>query len=144
MTIQLYTQSDAEDIAEQLRAQIVAFNQPFFEVKKRTPLAVTYASKTNEMQGGASGVAFGNWFMLNWLWVDERLRGQKIGQQLLTEIEQQAAKLGCCYILLDTLDFQAKPFYEKCGYRVVHQLNQYPKVGVKYYMQKTLSTNPSS
>ncbi|MDP4983435.1 GNAT family N-acetyltransferase [Pseudoalteromonas tunicata] len=142
MGFKIHNEASSELVAASLREKIIAFNSPFFGLNKRTPIAVTFTRQVNEMQGGASGIAFGYWFMLNWLWVDESLRGQKIGEQLLARIEQQAIEQGCRYVLLDTLDFQAKPFYEKCGYKVVHQLHQYPTTGIKYYMEKELGLNP--
>ena len=65
-------------------------------------------------------------------------RGQGLADKLLTALEQSAAKLGATTAQLDTLDFQAKPFYEKRGYVVKYQLNNYPRSGTRYFMEKTL------
>jgi hypothetical protein len=46
--------------------------------------------------------------------------------------------MGAVQAQLDTLDFQAKPFYEKRGYQVKYQLNNYPLSGTRYFMEKPL------
>jgi hypothetical protein len=53
-------------------------------------------------------------------------------------IEASIKKRGCIKCLLDTLNFQAMPFYEKHGY--ITQLTQQssPKTGCKYFMVKEL------
>jgi ribosomal protein S18 acetylase RimI-like enzyme len=40
--------------------------------------------------------------------------------------------------MLETLNFQAKPFYEKFGYQVVWTQENYPKTGCQYFMVKQL------
>ena len=42
--------------------------------------------------------------------------------------------------MLDTLSFQARPFYEKLGYRVYGQLEDFPAGSghTRYYLTKTL------
>ena len=77
--------------------------------------------------------------MINTLWVSETLRGQQVGSKILHEIEQAAQVRGCNKALLDTLNFQAMPFYEKHGYQVQWTQQGYPKTGCRYYMMKQLS-----
>ena len=40
---------------------------------------------------------------------------------------QAAIKRGCKFALLDTLNFQAKPFYEKFGYKLQWAQENYPR-----------------
>jgi hypothetical protein len=37
---------------------------------------------------------------------------------------------------LDTFSFQARPFYEKLGYEVFGQLEDYPRGHSRYFLQK--------
>ena len=76
--------------------------------------------------------------LLDTLWVSENLRGQNIGSQLLEKIELIAKNRGCKKCLLDTLNFQAAPFYEKYGYQTQWIQNGYPRTGCKYFMVKQL------
>ena len=52
------------------------------------------------------------------LWVDERYRHHGLGSMLIRATEDAAREKGCYYLCLGTMDFQAKPFYEKHGFRV--------------------------
>ena len=61
---------------------------------------------------------------------------KNIGTQLLTSIEQAAINRGCKKSLLDTLNFQAMPFYQARGYQTQWIQEGYPKTGCKYYMVK--------
>lgn len=90
------------------------------------------------MIAGLSARTFGNWLMIDNFWVSESLRGQQIGSQMLEEAERIARERGCIYAILDTLNFQARPFYEARGYSLEWTQEQYPKTGCKYFMTKTL------
>lgn len=136
MKIELLEDPDKE-FASFLSKKLVEFNWQHWKDVERKTLAVKI-TENNEVIGGASGQSFGNWLMLERLWVSEGYRGKNIGHKLLTTFEKQGVERGCRMCLLDTLDFQAKPFYEKNGYKVQWIQEQYPKAGSKYFMVKTL------
>lgn len=72
------------------------------------------------------------------VWVREDCRMLHIASKLLAAVEEEAMKIGCYMAQLDTYDFQARGFYEKCGYRVFGTLKDAPKGHERYYMCKTL------
>jgi GNAT superfamily N-acetyltransferase len=76
------------------------------------------------------------WLYVSHLWVDESLRGQDYGTRLLTQAEEIASETGCSGAYLTTFSFQARPFYEKQGYRCVGTLEGYPPGGSYYWMAK--------
>lgn len=121
-----------------LKQQIVDFNQQHWEVKQRLPLAVTVRGDDGEIVAGAAARTFGRWLLLDYLWVAPELRGQDVGSRVLAALEEQARQRGCEEALLDTLDFQARPFYERHGYRVRWTQEGYPATGCKFFMTKTL------
>lgn len=118
--------------------KIAEFNWAHWEVSERKALAVKICDNNGEVIAGAAGRTFGNWLMINTLWVAESLRGQRVGSELLAKMESAALARGCNKALLDTLNFQAKPFYEKHGYQVQWTQQAYPKTGCRYYMMKAL------
>ncbi|MCQ8822117.1 GNAT family N-acetyltransferase [Pseudoalteromonas agarivorans] len=120
-----------------LRTKIVEFNAQHFDAQ-RVPLGYKLVDEQGELVAGISGCVFGNWLMISWLWCSDVARAQGLADKLLTALEQSAAELGATTAQLDTLDFQAKPFYEKRGYVVKYQLNNYPRSGTRYFMEKTL------
>ena len=52
------------------------------------------------------------------LWVDEPHRRQGLGSMLIREAERAAGEKGCYYLCLGTMDYQARPLYEKHGFTV--------------------------
>lgn len=105
-----------------------------WEVKEKKPLAIKVLNADKKIAAGASAKTFGYWLLIDNIWVSEELRGKDIGSKILASLEAAAIKRGCKYSLLDTLNFQARPFYEKFGYKVQWtQAN-----GTKYFMVKEL------
>lgn len=72
------------------------------------------------------------------VWLDEPLRGAGLGRELLARVEREARARGCALVHLKTYHFQARGFYEKCGYRVVGELPGFPPGGAMYWMAKEL------
>jgi ribosomal protein S18 acetylase RimI-like enzyme len=70
--------------------------------------------------------------------VSAELRGQGWGRRLIEAAEAVGVKRGCQYVWLDTYSFQARPFYEKLGYRVFGQLPDHPPGHTRFFMFKTL------
>ncbi|PKG80657.1 GNAT family N-acetyltransferase [Colwellia sp. 75C3] len=131
-------QNPDQELTDYLDKKIADFNWANWEVSERTPLAVQIKNEQGEVVAGAAGRTFGDWLLINTLWVSDELRGQNIGSKILKEIEFAAKQRGCSKCLLDTLNFQAMPFYEKHGYKTQWIQENYPKTGCKYFMLKEL------
>ncbi|HEV7814701.1 MAG TPA: GNAT family N-acetyltransferase, partial [Janthinobacterium sp.] len=76
------------------------------------------------------------------VWLDERLRGHGYGSALMAAAEKEALRRGCAQSYVETLSFQALPFYEKCGYEVFSRLADFPPGGARYALTKKLRTLP--
>ncbi len=131
-------QNPEQPLLDFLDKKIAEFNWAHWEVNERLPLAVQICNERGDIVAGAAGRTFGDWLLINTLWVSEELRGQGVGSQLLTVIESAGQARGCTQCLLDTLNFQAMPFYQKHGYVTQWVQQNYPKTGCKYYMLKQL------
>jgi ribosomal protein S18 acetylase RimI-like enzyme len=131
-------QNPDQQLIDYLDEKIADFNWANWEVSERLPLAVQIKNDDGDVIAGAAGRTFGDWLLINTLWVADELRGQNIGSKILTEIELAAKQRGCLKCLLDTLNFQAMPFYEKQGYKTQWIQENYPKTGCKYFMLKVL------
>jgi ribosomal protein S18 acetylase RimI-like enzyme len=137
MTIEVVENPD-QSLLDFFTNKIAEYNWQNWEVSERKPLAVQMKNEQGEVIAGATARSFGDWLLLDYLWVSEELRGQNIGSKLLAQIEATGKSRGCVKCLLDTLDFQAKPFYERHGYKVEWTQEGYPKTGCKYFMVKAL------
>lgn len=91
--------------------------------------------------GGLLGDIYWGWLHVDILWIAERLRRQGHGQALLAAAEGEAVRRGCRYAHLDTMGFQARPFYERHGYIVFGALHDIPAGSghSRYFMRKTLA-----
>ncbi len=129
---------DSVELSDQLRTNIVTYNKQHFNAQ-RIPLGFKFVDKKQVLVAGICGQVFGNWLLINWLWCDDSVKGRGLASRLLNELESKATALGAKMAQLDTLDFQAKPFYEKNGYQVKYQMANYPLDGCRYFMEKSLS-----
>ncbi|CCQ12624.1 acetyltransferase, GNAT family [Pseudoalteromonas luteoviolacea B = ATCC 29581] len=134
----LHIEEDVDSVASFLSKQLVAFNQTHWDVTVKKGVAITIKDDAGLIEAGLSGVTFGNWLHIERLWVNEAQRGKGYGETLLLEAHRIARERGCQFALLDTLEFQAKPFYEKHGYQVQWVQSDYPLHGAKYFMTKEL------
>lgn len=138
MRVQLVDNPD-ENLLTFFENKIEQFNHLHWEVTERRPLAIKVTNNANDVIGGASARTFGNWLLIDTLWIHEGLRGEGVGKKVLDELEKAAVARGCTNALLDTLNFQARPFYEKLGFKVEWTQQGYPQTGCKYFMTKTLT-----
>ena len=102
-------------------------------------LVVTVRNRENAVVGGLVGATYLGWLQVHALWLPEELRGRGYGDALLAAAEDEGARRGCANACLETLSFQALPFYEKRGYNIFGQLSDFPPGGgVKYFLAKAL------
>ncbi|NMH67012.1 GNAT family N-acetyltransferase [Shewanella salipaludis] len=129
---------DSPAFAERVKQKIAEFNWQHWQGVERLPLGLKLEDDQGQLLAGLSGRSFGNWLLLDNFWVDSSLRGQGIGERMLNQAECIARDRGCKWVLLDTLEFQARPFYQARGYRVEWTQEAYPSSGCKYFMVKAL------
>ncbi|OAN10902.1 biphenyl 2,3-dioxygenase [Photobacterium jeanii] len=131
--------SPSDDDIKVIRDGLIRHNTPHLEGIRKQSLALYAIDEREQKQGGIYAEVWGNWLLIKFLWVDEAVRGQQVGSQLMERLEQQAIKLGCRQSLVDTLSFQARPFYEKLGYQCQMTLEDYPQSSSLHFLTKTLS-----
>ena len=95
-------------------------------------------NQAGQVVGGIIGNMFGGWVYVELLWVEESLRNQGLGSQLLRALEEEAIRMGCQHAHLDTYSFEARPFYEQHGYEVFAVLEDYPAGHRKFFLKKAL------
>ena len=94
--------------------------------------------------GTVRGGVFGNcgsfgWCYVDTLWVDEALRGQGYGAQLMNALESEAYSRSCTHVYLSTFSFQAGEFYKKLGYTEFGRLNDFPPGHSRLFLRKELT-----
>jgi len=94
--------------------------------------------------GGFWGCTNFQWLRVQMLIVPEALRGQGVGMGLMVLAEREARARGCIGAIVDTLSFQAGPFYRKIGYELFGVLEDCPPGCSQLYMFKRFDRGLSS
>ncbi|MEH2356292.1 GNAT family N-acetyltransferase [Nostoc sp.] len=126
------TQQDRMTVIQMIRE----FNQHFFPLSEWQPTAVFARDESGLIVGGILGEIGCDWLYIRVLVVQEDLRGKGIGSNILKIAEKEGQKQNCVGVHLETLDFQAKKFYESQGYTVFGFQENYPLGHKRYFMQK--------
>ncbi|MBZ0302483.1 MAG: GNAT family N-acetyltransferase [Anaerolineae bacterium] len=145
-TVTLETNATPEDKQAVLDG-LSAFNRSQIGVDASDdmqPLNLFVRANDGTIMGGLLGVTYWNWLYISILWVHEDLRGKAFGTDLLRAAEREAVARGCHSVCLDTMSFQALPFYQKQGYSLYGQLNDFPIGHQRYYLQKKLIVEAES
>ena len=103
------------------------------------PLAIFARDREGALVGGVYGFVNWTWLQISLLWVAAERRREGVGARLLEEIEGVARDRGCLQAHVDTLSFQARPFYERHGYECFATLEEYPPGYERLYLRKKLA-----
>jgi ribosomal protein S18 acetylase RimI-like enzyme len=139
----IITQQWNQEDSEYIRKKVIEHNLSKLPDDVKHPvkkISFILRNEGGEILGGITGTIF--WFNLHidYLWVDESVRGNGYGVELLNRIEEIARENRCKLIQLDTFSFQAPKFYQKNGYETVGVIEEHPNKGnQQYYLKKKLT-----
>ena len=102
------------------------------------PVAFFLRDEAGEVLGGLLGEIWAGWLHVRTLALAAPARGQGFGRELMQRAEAYARERNCTNAFLDTFSFQARPFYEKLGYRVFGVLEDHPAGHQHFFMTKRL------
>ncbi len=91
-----------------------------------------------EIRGGFRVEVYYESAFLKWAWVDPKLQRKGVGRALMAIAEAEAKRLGAANLWLDTFNFQARPFYEKLGYKVFGALKMGRPGVERFWLSKDL------
>ncbi len=127
-------------VREAIYQGLKRFNQRHLPPGEVYSVACFQHDEQQRVIGGLTGEVFKTTLFIEYLWVDETMRGSGVGSALIAEAERQARKLGVCDVYLDTYTFQAREFYLRMGFSEVGRYVDFPAQGIdKIFMQKRLS-----
>jgi GNAT superfamily N-acetyltransferase len=115
------------------------YNRSQAGASNHKPLSIFVRNENGEIVGGLTGETYWDWLFVENLAVDQSVRKTGLGSQLLKAAEEEALKRGCHAAYLDTFSFQARPFYEKQGYKLFGQLDEFPPGHSRHFFWKKLS-----
>ena len=117
---------------------IQAYNEQQAGADGAKSLCFVVRAPDQEVVGGVIGATYWDWLHIDLMWVKEEFRGRGYGQRLLALAEEEARRRGAKKVHLDTFSFQAPGFYERYGYQVFGQLDDFPEGHQRYYLTKQL------
>jgi len=132
-----------EKLANEYNFQIVS--RYFEDIEYDEEFTKIAVDKEGNVIGGCIGEIYA-WGVLyvDTLWVDEKYRGKDIGSNLIKAVEDVGREKGCYLCFVGTLDVQARPFYEKQGYKLFGTMKDTPKGHEDYGLYKQLDVETSS
>ena len=122
------------DASELIRRRFEPENLP------SKPVAAYAIDDAGELLGGCVGntVDVWQWLTIDTMWVSPTQRSEGLGRRLLAAVEDQARERGCRWAKLNTWEFQAPEFYERCGYTTYGVEVDYPPGHTNHLMRKDL------
>ena len=136
-TLSLTDIEDAENRTA-IAAPLVVYNLSRAPPAQYRHLAVLVRSDAGAVIGGLWGNTAYDWLTVYLLAVPADLRGRGVGTEIMRIAEAEAAARGCRGVWLDTIEFQARGFYERIGYECFGELPDYPRGFSKFFMRKLL------
>ena len=126
MEWRIRTQAD-ETLEDGVRDNLVAHNVAVSDAVRRRfepenlasrPVQAFAVADDGSLVGGCTGHTedLWHWLTIDLMWVDPAARGTGLGRALLASVEDEARARGCRWSKLNTWEFQAPEFYERCGY----------------------------
>ncbi|MBN9542885.1 MAG: GNAT family N-acetyltransferase [Alphaproteobacteria bacterium] len=127
-----------EEVLKTIKNGIKTYNENYFGKYSFRNFLIYATLNEDEIIGGIYGSIMADYAKVDMLWVDEKHRKHKVGTQLMTVLEEYAKQKSCKYIQLDTFEFQAKPFYEKLGFKCIGTIPKWIKNYDCHFMRKEI------
>ena len=89
MDFRISNKGSTQDI-EDIRSMLEAYNTAHGAKAEKTPVGIFYEDDNKKKLAGLIGNIFGNWLFVEFLFVDETLRGQGVGKKLVALAEENA------------------------------------------------------
>lgn len=132
------TASPSPEDLEAIGTGLSAFNEADVGPVHRTPLAVVVRDAAGAVVAGISGYTAWGWLYVQWLWVAEAQRGQRIAARMLAAAEAEAIARRCHGAYIDTFNPVALKIYRSAGYEPFGALEDFPVGRTRTFLQKRL------
>ena len=141
-------ENPGEDLCEVVNYQLRTHNQTsnpiFWEERGKTenqPKLLKLFAFTEDCTviGGLFGITQFSWLKIDSMATRKEWRGKGVGKALLARAEEVAKERGCRYAYTDTMEYQAPSFYQKAGYKIAGELDDWDSHGhKKFFFTKEL------
>ena len=129
--------TDAE-VENTIRAALGAFNRAAVDKPERQRFNVVLRNHEGCMKGGLIASVNFDVMLIEDLFIEETHRRGGHGAKLMALAEEEGRLRGARRACVSTFSWQARPFYEKLGFRVFGQLPYRGGAHVLYWLDKPL------
>jgi GNAT superfamily N-acetyltransferase len=137
MEVRLEDDAD-EAVLKALMEGMRAFNRASVPDLFSRKITIAIRDAAGAVRGGVIGRVAGDSMYVEIVWNDEAIRSQGLARRAMLLLEEEAKKSGARESWLYTMSFQAKPFYEKLGYRQFAELTWQNGQHRRHFMRKDL------
>ena len=120
------TDGAAELDRRELRDRLYEYNAGQTGFRDGRSLSCFLRDEDGRLVAGVDGFTWGGYARIEYLWVDETLRGKGLGRRLIAAAEREATARGCKTVVVDTHEFQAPDLYPRLGYELVGATHETP------------------
>lgn len=92
--------------------------------------------ETMTLFGGLIGLCFYGCLYIDMLWIDSTIRSLGYGRELMFEAEKIGQEHQCSFATVNTMDWEALPFYQKIGYSIEFVREGFQKESKMYLLRK--------
>lgn len=103
-----------------------------------TPFGIFIKDAQGVVLGGVNGFSCYGCLYVDMLWLKGALRKNGLGKKLMMEAEKVGRERRCTFSTVDTMDWEALPFYEKMGYHIEFVRKGFEKESQMYMLRKEL------
>lgn len=107
-------------------------------MERINPFGIFIKDAKGNVLGGASCFIFYGSLYVDMLWLKEELRHQGLGKKLMMVAEKVGREKQCTFATLNTMDWEALPFYQKLGYAIEFVREGYANQSRMYMLRKKL------
>lgn len=125
-------------VRDAILAPLISHNESMVGPTERQTVAIVLRNEAGAIAGGLWGLTGFRWLFVQYLAVPPVMKGQGRGRALMLAAEDEARRLGCVGIWLDTFSFQARGFYEKLGYEVIGRIDDFPPGEARFFLCKRI------
>lgn len=109
-----------------------------FIAKNNGAFAFVFEDDNKNVQAFIEGYCYYSCCYIDLLATEESARNKGYASQLMQKAESLARMRGCLFMAVNTMDFEARPFYEKHGFKVEFVREGFEKKSKMYFLRKEL------
>ena len=117
-----YSIDEDPQTVEALIEGIKAYNRRFVDGPPAQKFNVALRDGDGTVVGGVAATLGHRSMYLEIVWNGDAVRGKGHGRKMIAMVEEEGRKRGAVDSWLYTMSFQARPFYEKLGYKVMGEV----------------------